>query len=504
MRDADQRYTYIDPLDLPRITQSDLHAGASDGVLLEADDAPRTYLRQAPEFHDDPDGAHLFPGFADQTITYPPAFLTSHRHSRLAGYRMSLTRDGSCTHDEAIPAEMRAYYLERLANPDPFPNEETRLRATAQPGQYRFDPGPRATLRLPRSVVVLCSGEPYNFGSFLFRVLPKLHAIRRYGLSHLPMLVHANAPTHQQFLELLNVRRDTVLLHDPRHIYAIDHAIRPCLRNPQAYLDPETRALCATLRDRYATNEHGARIYISRLGHSRRGASTRAMTNEAVLIDRLRALGFLIVEPETLTARQQIEIFSSAELVVGPSGAGMFNVMFCREGTRVIDIESEPGWIHAHTCLFASSALRYAIFEGKADPADTRPVHRNWTVNIEALLDRVAAFGPERAPRNPHPVPPPAAAQRTGTLDQITPTHAHGWARDPSSPHPVDVTIFVNATPVGQARADRARDDLHAMGHCAFVFRFPDTVAPLQPGAEVAVRFARTDNDLTYSPRVLS
>jgi hypothetical protein len=504
MRDADQRYSYIDPLDLPRITQSQLLAGTGDGLFLESDDAPRKFLRYAPEFHDDPDGAHLFSGFADQAITNPPAFLTSQRHARLAGYRMSLTRDGHCTQDEAMPPEVRASYLSRLGNTDAFPNEETRLRPTAAPGVFGFERGPRATLRLPRSVVVLCSHEPYNFGSFLFRVLPKLHAVRRFGLGHLPLLVHANAPTQQQLLALLDVRRDTMLLHDTRHIYAIDHAIRPCLRNNHAYLDDETRALCALLRDRYGGSEHGKRIYVSRLGHSRRAASTRAMANEAELVDRLRTLGFCIVEPETLSARAQIEAFSAADFVVGPSGAGMFNVMFCRPGTRVIDIESEPGWIHAHTCLFASCGLRYGIFEGKVDQSDTRPVHRNWTVNIDALCDRIDDFGKDRTNLSKRAAPPQVEVQRSGTLDRLTPTHVHGWARDAASTKPSEVEIFVDAVLVGHARADRARDDLHAFGPCAFVFRFPDSVAPLPPGVAVAVRFAGTDADLTYSPQALA
>ncbi|MBV9783302.1 MAG: glycosyltransferase family 61 protein [Acidisphaera sp.] len=495
-----QRYAFTDPLDLPRITLDDLRTGAADGVLLEGADAPRRFPRPAPEYHDDPDGAGLFAGFADGLVTYPPAFLTSSWASRLVGYRMTLSRDALCFQDAGLEPETRARALDRLAREDDFSNEETGLRPTGQPGLFHFNAGARAQRHLPGSVVVLCSDEPYNFGSFLFRVLPKLHAVRRYGLGHLPLLVHAHAATQQQYLALLGAQREALVLHDTRTIYTIDHAIRPCLRNDQAYLDDETRALFTELRDRYGSRDHGARIYVSRLSHSKGGASSRAMLNEAALVERLRAQGFRIVEPERLSAHQQIEVFSAAELVVGPAGAGMFNVAFCRPGTRVIDIESEPHWIHAHTCLFASCGLRYAIFEGKVDPSDGRPVHRSWTVNIDALCDRIAGFcgdPPARAGRA-------KAMLRSGTLDEVTLTHARGWARDAAGTAPAEIEIVVEGARVGRVRAELPRDDLGALGPCAFVFRFPEPLVPTTAGLAVAARFADTGADLVHSPHRLA
>ncbi len=494
-------YSFTDPLDLPRITPRELHGGHADGVWLEGDGTQRRFSRAAPAFHDDPDGARLFAGFGDETIVYPPAFLTSWRRARLVGFRMTLTPDGRCFTDESIPPAARPGYVERLGRDDADANEQTGLVPSPEPGQFRLQARGRKTTLLPGRAIVLCSGEPYNFGSFLFRVLPKLHAIRRYDLGHLPVLVHEGAATEQQYLDLAGIRADALIRHDPRRIYSIDQAIRPSLRNPQAFLDDESRAVLAGLRDRYGRRERSARLYVSRLGHSQRGGSGRVMTNEAALIERLRALGFLIVEPESLSARAQIEIFSSAALVVGPSGAGMFNVVFCHPGTRVIDIESEPHWIHAHSCLFASCQHRYGIIEGKVDATDTRPVHRRWAVNIEAVCDRIAAFDAPSVIRRDVPAP---VVRRAGTLDRVTPTHAHGWARDEASPQPAEVEITVDGRPAGRVRADQPRGDLAAMGHCAFSFPFPAGLAPLRVGAAVGARFADTGVGLVHSPRMVT
>ena len=78
---------------------------------------------------------------------------------------------------------------------------------------------------------------------------------------------------------------------------------------------------------------------------------------------------------------------------MAPSGSGLFNAAFCHPGTKLIDIESEPHWIYAHAGLLASCGLRYGIFVGVVDSADTRAVHRRWSVDIPALLDRVRRFG---------------------------------------------------------------------------------------------------------------
>jgi capsular polysaccharide biosynthesis protein len=113
------------------------------------------------------------------------------------------------------------------------------------------------------------------------------------------------------------------------------------------------------------------------------------MLNEEELIEKLVAHGFDVIEPENLSVRDQILAFSSASMVVGPSGSGLFNTMFCHPGTKIIDIQTEPHWFYSYTGMYSSLGLEYGIFIGQTDPADGTPVHRRFTVNIEALLRRI-------------------------------------------------------------------------------------------------------------------
>lgn len=389
---ADEVLTYLDALDLPRHEPQALLAGAA-GICCLDGDAPRHFTRRAPEFIDDPDDTGLFVGLGAAPVTYPPNFLVSVRDALLTGYRTLVTPDGHFLHDDSLRGPLLRRYLDAMRQPDDFPNEDTRLRPIDASDRFRLDRDGRPEQRLDGRVALLCSTEPSNYGSFLFRVLPKLVALRRHGLDRDRVLVHLPAPAFADLLGLCGLAPDRLVPHDTRRLYRIEHAILPGLRNNQAFLDPETLDLYAALRARHGGPSTGRRLYVSRAGQARRRASGRVMMNEAALIEALAARGFDIIEPEALAPAAQIAAFASAGLVVGPSGSAMFNAVFCHPGTRLIDIESEPHWIHAHACLFTSCGLRYGIFVGAVDQADPAPVHRRWTVNIPALLRRIDAFG---------------------------------------------------------------------------------------------------------------
>jgi len=65
-----------------------------------------------------------------------------------------------------------------------------------------------------------------------------------------------------------------------------------------------------------------------RLYLSRRSASTRRILNEDEVISRLEPQGFQAVQPETLSIPEQIKLFSEAEAIVAPHGAGLTNMIF--------------------------------------------------------------------------------------------------------------------------------------------------------------------------------
>ena len=384
--------TYADPTNFPSVDTASLASvGAGIGAVLEGPFAWRQYLRYAPEFVDDPDGCGLFKNLGASVYTSSPCFVAVADDAALVGYR-TIVAGGHFFNDEVYKRDELEVYLNGLSKSDSFWNEDTRLRRQVGSDIFHLEQSGQPWRRYEGAAVILASQEPSNYGSFLFRVLPKVHALKRYGLANLPVVCWDIKPATSHLLEIAGIDPGKIIFQNTQTISVFDRVIIPSLRNRNALLDYESRDIYRQIRHEYGSPEGGKRLYISRFSHSRRGASGRVMANEEELIARLSAIGFEIVEPEKLLVQQQIALFSSAEIVVGPSGAGMFNIVFCQPGTKVIDIESEPHWIYAHAGLFASCELRYGIFVGQVDETDERTTHRRWNVNVNVLIDRVQSF----------------------------------------------------------------------------------------------------------------
>lgn len=366
---------------------------APAGVCREAGGGSQQFFRYAPAFIDDPDGTGLFAGLAGAIYRSPPALLAAIPDALVFGYR-TIAAAGAVYQDQTLTADDQvATYIEKLSREDGFSNEDSGLRRIERTRHFWLDGAARPTRTIEGAVISLCSTEPSNYGSFIFRVLPKLATLRNLGCPDFPVLVYARNPSTMRLLELAGVAPTRVVQHDPLATTRVGRVIAPSLRNPDSYLDRETKKFYATLRDRFGGPPTGRRLYVSRYRHGRVATTGRVMANEAALIERLSNIGFDVIEPETLSAEDQIRVFSSASMVVGPSGSGMFNCVFCHPGTAVIDIESEPDWIYAHTGLFSSCELDYGIFVGQADASDPADVHRRWSVTIDRLLDRIASHG---------------------------------------------------------------------------------------------------------------
>lgn len=102
------------------------------------------------------------------------------------------------------------------------------------------------------------------------------------------------------------------------------------------------------LRERFssymqATGGKRRRIYISR-----RKAATRRVQNEDIVLQMLSTYGFEEILLEDMNLADQIALFSQAEIVVGPHGAGFSNMVFSNSAT-LIDI-FEPN--HVNSCFY--------------------------------------------------------------------------------------------------------------------------------------------------------
>jgi capsular polysaccharide biosynthesis protein len=112
------------------------------------------------------------------------------------------------------------------------------------------------------------------------------------------------------------------------------------------------------------------RLWISRrLARRRR----KRMAGEADLLAVAANLGFEEIIAESLTAREQIELFAQAEAIAGPHGAGLANAVFMAPDTAVLEAAPEslkPQQKPLFWNLAAAAGQNYAYCVGPAEGID--------------------------------------------------------------------------------------------------------------------------------------
>lgn len=121
-----------------------------------------------------------------------------------------------------------------------------------------------------------------------------------------------------------------------------------------------------------------------------RRTSRRLVFDEATL-QHLTRLGFVMVQLESMSFDQQIELFSGARCVIGAHGAGLANIVFCREGSHILEIF--PGDVHTEAYWRVASAgrMNYACAVGKRSETvggvTMTPSHRrDYDIDVDASV----------------------------------------------------------------------------------------------------------------------
>jgi hypothetical protein len=204
-----------------------------------------------------------------------------------------------------------------------------------------------STCRLPKPEWQ--AGRFYTVASFgvgqagyyhwLMDVLPRLMAWERLPNDDLRLIVSGPLNAWQkESLHLLGLEDVPLVALGRRHLQLELLYLPSYIGAPSPH-----PAGCNWLRERLlpaATSARGnRRLYISR-----RHARTRRIVNEDELLPILGEFNFQTVCAEQLSLSEQIRLFSDAEAIVGPHGAGFTNMVFSPTGCRVLEL-FEPAYV---------------------------------------------------------------------------------------------------------------------------------------------------------------
>jgi capsular polysaccharide biosynthesis protein len=98
-----------------------------------------------------------------------------------------------------------------------------------------------------------------------------------------------------------------------------------------------------TLPDRKpAAPDSGIRVFVKRSESG--NLSSRTISTEPDLIRVMKAEGFQVVEPAKMRFDEQIDAFRQARVIVSAHGSTFANLVFCRPGTKVLDLMPDS-WV---------------------------------------------------------------------------------------------------------------------------------------------------------------
>lgn len=239
----------------------------------------------------------------------------------------------------------------------------------------------------------------HNYGHFLLDMVPLI----RFGAMHgLRMITRPLLPWHQAIyqraginmkrVEITNARvlrfRDVIVSN--RHNAVSTYAASPQIREVYA-------EILANVPRRIRAAAKAKRLFLSR-GDTK----SRILRNAPALTEALKGAGFTVVRPETLSFDEQAAMFEAAEVIVSEFGAVMANVVFCRAGTKIVEIipESQKDPWSAHLC--AALGLEHVTVFHRVKDEDRQSLefggraHTNiyfsYDADIPRIMDIVAAL----------------------------------------------------------------------------------------------------------------
>jgi capsular polysaccharide biosynthesis protein len=238
-----------------------------------------------------------------------------------------------------------------------------------------------------RTLVLATTGGDTYF-HWMTDILPRIGLAKRAGYDPASFdQVLVNGLTHpyqQETLKHLGIPADRCLtFHKTEGAYELEEAVLPSLPGIPGVVPTETVNF---LRNTFpwGQNPTGRKIFIGR-----GGAKHRPLVHEEEIGAQLLKRGFDSVDCGNLSVQRQAEVFSSADVVVGAHGAALTNLVFCRPGTRVVELFS-PAYVNpCYRDLCVAGELRHAAVIGDGKDWELSTVHDEPSTAITASWELV-------------------------------------------------------------------------------------------------------------------
>jgi capsular polysaccharide biosynthesis protein len=257
--------------------------------------------------------------------------------------------------------------------------------------------------------VAMLSTSEFNYFHWLHDVLPKLHLLAVSGYHEISVYINVVNDLQRQTLALLGVRTDRVINAAHHEFIATTKLVCPHFAGEvgtSRILSSESRRgsqeitmgnvnacvdvapwTCSFLRECFLDHRKTETAQTSRIYISRRDAwKKRGVKAEEEFRERMRAHGFETIVLTGMKFTDQVDTFRNAEVVLAPHGAGLANIVFCRAGTKCIELFSPTYVSDLYAVLSQVVGAEYYYLVGNGE---RRWKNRRSNEELEVDLDEL-------------------------------------------------------------------------------------------------------------------
>ena len=252
------------------------------------------------------------------------------------------------------------------------------------------------TPRIAGEHLLIAGSDKHNYGHYLHDIVPLIDLGAKMRV---PMLTWSLRPWQRAVIARLEVAAGLIREIKPSPVF-LEHAITSNrftgLSSQNAH--PASRELfqrmLSNVRRHAPAMSTPPRVLICRSP-----SNSRNITNRAAMIEALKPLGFVAIQPDKLKFDEQALLYAQAEIIVCEFGAALTNAYFCPPQTKIVEIIAEgqhDPW-SAHFC--AMLGLEHvALFQRQSDdvlasmPRHMKDSPFSYAVDVPKLVETFKAL----------------------------------------------------------------------------------------------------------------
>ncbi len=250
--------------------------------------------------------------------------------------------------------------------------------------------------RIAGEHLLIAGSDKHNYGHYLHDLVPLIDFGVRMGV---PMLTWTFRPWQRALIARLEAPQGLIREIRPKPVFlknAITSNRLTGLNTQNAH--PQNREaferILANVRKHAPATSTPPRVLICRSP-----SNSRNITNRASIIDALKVLGFIAIQPDKLSFDEQTLLFAQAKIIVCEFGAALSNAHFCPPGTKIVEIIAEGQYDPWSSHLCAMLELEHVVlFQRQSEdvlasmPRHVKDLAFSYAVDIPKLMKTVKAL----------------------------------------------------------------------------------------------------------------